>query len=44
MPSGLKVCYRALSESVSTVRRGRKLSKKWKEVVVADYEKRKPNR
>ena len=42
--TGLKVCYRALSESVSTVRRGRKLSKKWKEVVVADYEKRKPNR
>lgn len=41
---GLKVCYRTLSASVSKVRCGRKLSKKWKEVVVADYEKRKPNR
>ena len=37
---GLKVCYRTLSASVSKVRCGRKLSKKWKEVVVADYEKR----
>ena len=41
---GLKVSYCALSASVSEVRCGRPVPKKWKEVVVADYEKRKPNR
>ena len=41
---GLKVCYRALSASVSAVRCARKVPKNWKKEVEADYNGRKPNR